>query len=305
MSLELTILGSNSAAFAHNRHQTAQFLRVQNYTFLIDCGEGTQIQMKKYKVKASKINVILISHLHGDHYYGLTGLLSTMHLYGRESPLTLIGPPGLSEIIALQMKYSETELNFDVDFIEWYPGKNLQVYENDSITITTIPLDHRINCCGFLFKEKPKKRRIIKDRLPIKVTPLQAIDLKSGKDLYDAEGNLIVSNESVTQPPKKQYAYGYCSDTKYKEDIVEMISNVDLLYHEATFDDQMRERAAATFHSTAREAATIAKKAEAGKLLIGHFSTRYKDLAPLLEEARAVFYNTELAMEGVTFVVDY
>ncbi len=268
---------------------------------MIDCGEGTQLQCKRYNVKLSRIDHILISHLHGDHYYGLIGLLSTMHLYGRKKELHLIGPPGLMEIITLQLRHSETALNFRIVMNEWIPGESSQVFENSRITITTIPLDHRVPCSGYLFREKPKKRRINKAVVMEKLTPVDVNKLKSGEDVSDEDGNVKYVNSEATLPPLKQFTYAYCSDTRLKRDIIDTISGADILYHEATFMEEMRERAHNTYHTTAKEAAEMARQAGCKMLLIGHFSTRYKNLDPVLEEARGVFKNTYLAIEGQIF----
>jgi ribonuclease Z len=303
LAIELHILGSNSAAFAHNRHQTSQLLRIQEKYFLIDCGEGTQLLLKKYKIKLSRINFILISHLHGDHYYGLIGLLSTIHLYGRTTELKIIGPPGLSDILSLQLKYSETRLNYPIDFVEWVPNQEQVVYEDEKLTIETVPLDHRVPCSGYLFKEKPKRRGLNRKQIQRHLTPVQINNLKDGKDLFDEDGNLLLKNTEVTFPAKRPFSYAYCSDTKYKPELAHKLKGVDMVYHEATFMDDMKERAENTYHSTARQAAQFAKDAEIGHLLLGHFSTRYKDLSPMLEEAKDLFENTSLAIEGEKFLV--
>ena len=271
---------------------------------LIDCGEGTQLLMRKHQVKISKINIIVISHLHGDHYYGLIGLLSTLHLFGRRKDLTLIGPPGLLEVLSLQLKYSETTLNFKINFTEWVPGTVSLVFDHTKFTITTIPLEHRVPCAGYLFQEKPKKRRIDKLKLPDKLPPADIYKLKCGEDLTDDEGNVLHKNADVTLAPLRSLSYAFCSDTRYKPELVENIKGVDLLYHEATFTSEMERRAKDTFHSTARQAATIARDAEVGKLLIGHFSTRYRNLEPVLDEAPEVFEQTSLAEEGHIFEID-
>ena len=304
MAIALQIIGSNSAAFAHSRHQTSQMLKIQDQYVLIDCGEGTQLLLKRYKIKVSKISTIVISHLHGDHYYGLIGLLSTLHLFGRQKELVLVGPPGLRDIITLQLKYSETLLNFKIDFVEWVPNTVTTVYDHPKFTITTIPLDHRVPCAGYLFKEKPKKKRINKAIVKERLEPFQIFALKSGEDVLDMEGNVKYKNSEVTLPPYPSYSYAFCSDTRFKPDIVEQIKEVDILYHEATFTDEMASRAEQTYHSTAKQAGQIASDAKAKKLLIGHFSTRYKNLTPVLEEAQSVFPNTELAQEGHIFCLN-
>lgn len=275
-----------------------------HYSFLIDCGEGTQLQMKKYKIKVNRINHIFISHLHGDHYYGLMGLISSMHLFGRKKDLFIYGPPGLLEIISLQLKYSETALNYKIVFKEWQPGVSELLYENDHLTVHSFPLNHRVNCSGFVFREKLKKKRINKKKLTKELTPLQIITLKNGDDLLDDQGNTWVKNEDITLAPHPSYSYAYCSDTKYDESILEYIKGVDILYHEATFMEDMSERAESTFHSTTLQAGRMAQMAGVNQLIIGHFSTRYKDLKPLLMEARTVFPNTELAIEGKDFTLN-
>jgi len=300
---ELKILGSNSATPVFNRHQTAQTLQIENEFFLIDCGEGTQMQLSKYKVKISKINYIFISHLHGDHYLGLVGLISTMHLFGRTKDLHIFGPPGLAEIITVQFKYSETVLNFHVIFKVLETEKNEIILRLPNVTIETIPLFHRIACCGFLFKETPKKRRIKKELMPEGIS-LQAIaQLKKGEDILDANGAIKYSVEELTWPRRKSCSYAYMSDTSYNESYLELIKDTDLLYHEATFLHELEKRAEDTHHTTALQAAQFASKAAVKKLVIGHFSSRYKDLTPLLQEAKRYFKNTYLAIEGESFSI--
>ncbi len=303
MTFRLKILGSNAAAPAHNRNQTSQLLQINNQFFLIDCGEGTQILLKKYKVKFSKIDHILISHLHGDHYYGLIGLLSTMHLYGRDNDLNVYGPPGLKEIIALQLKYSETPLNFNVNFSEWTPGSKAIIFENNQMVLSTFPMDHRIDCSGFIFREKLLNRKIRKEKLPDDILPSQIVLLKNGEDVKSSDGGILYINSDYTSAPRKPLSYAYCSDTKYLEDTIETIRDVDMLYHEATFLEDMADRAELTYHSTAKQAATIAKKAKVGKLILGHFSTRYKNLDPVVAEARSIFEKSYLGVEGEDFML--
>lgn len=299
--MELLILGSNSAAFAHGRHHTAQILKNNNKFFLIDCGEGTQIQIKRYKVKLSRIHCITISHLHGDHYLGLTGLLNTMHLFGREAPLIVIGPPGLREIIQLQFKMSRATLTYPIEFREWVPEQMQQVYEDNNLTIETVPLDHKIPCSGYIFREKPKPIRINREKIPEQLSPQEVSKLKSGKDVYDLEGNIKYKYEDVTLPPHPSASYAFCSDTGYIRELAQKVQGVDLIYHEASFLEEMAERAETTRHSTARQAAQVAKDAQAGKLLLGHFSSRYRELDGFLAESREIFPNTELAIEGSVF----
>lgn len=305
MSLELLILGSNAAAFAHRRHHTAQILKIQDHSFLIDCGEGTQLLMKRYQVKPSRVDHILISHLHGDHYFGLIGLISTMHLFGRKKDLLLIGPPGLAEIIGLQLRYSETTLGFKIDFREFIPDVSEVIYDHEKYDITTIPMDHRVPCSGYLFREKPKKRRINRKMLPdLDLTKLDILRLKEGEDLYHEDGSIRYENKTITLDPAPSFSYAYCSDTKVKPSLIDIVKGSDLMYHEATFANDMKDRAEATYHTTAEQAAHFAKDAEVGKLLLGHFSARYKELDPIIDEAKAVFENSELAIEGTKFIVD-
>ncbi len=261
------------------------------------------MQLNRWKIRVNRLNHIFISHLHGDHYLGLVGLLSTMHLNKRTEDLYLFGPPGLVEILTIQFKYSDTRLNYRVHFRELYPAREV-ILENEHLTVETIPLNHRIQCTGFLFREKPKNRRINKDLIPPDLSINQIRSLKKGKDLFDTSGKLLFANERLTLPPKKSRSYAYCSDTIYNEGIVEQIQKVDLLYHESTFLSDQELRAAETFHSTAQQAATIAKMASVTKLVLGHYSSRYKDLSPLLEEARAVFSNTILSIEGEDIEVE-
>ncbi|SDK17806.1 ribonuclease Z [Catalinimonas alkaloidigena] len=303
MVFDITILGSNSASFAFGRHQTAQIVNHNHHLFLIDCGEGTQIQMLRYRIRLNRINHIFISHLHGDHYLGLLGLLSTMHLQGRRNPLFLYGPPGLAEIITLQFQISDTRLNYHIDFKELETERSYQILETDTLTVQTLPLDHRIACCGFLFKEKPKKRRLLRDKLPHGLPPVHLNALKRGEDVKDEAGNVVVRSEEVTLPPRPSRGYAYCSDTRYNERLIPLIRNVDLLYHESTFTNEYAERAAVTYHSTAQQAAEIAQRAEVGRLILGHYSSRYRDLTTFEQEAREVFANSFLSSEGATIPI--
>lgn len=303
MGIKVKILGSNSAAPAHRRHHTSQLVNVEGRYYLIDCGEATQLQIARYKIKAQRINYIFISHLHGDHYLGLIGLLSTMHLQGRKASLNLYAPQGLSEIITLQLKHSETVLNYQINFFAIDTSLNKVIHEDNSIKVSTIPLNHRIPCSGFLFEEKSKNRRINKAKIPENISVRDILRLKQGEDIFDDGGGLIYKNETLTFPPKRSYKYAYCSDTKYDESVLPIIKHADLLYHESTFTEEHLERATNTYHSTAKQAATIALKANVGRLLLGHFSVRYKDLTPILNEAQAVFENSALAIEGEEFVL--
>lgn len=305
MGIRIKILGSNSAAPAHRRHHTSQLINIEGKYYLMDCGEGTQLQLKRYHIKAQRINHIFISHLHGDHYLGLMGLLSTMHLMGREKKLDLYGPKGLSEIITMQLKYSETVFNYPINFVEVDTTVSKVIHEDDFVKVYSIPLNHRIPCCGYLFEEKKKNRRLIKALLPENLSIRNITRLKHGEDITDENDKVIFKNSDMTLPPKKSFSYAFCSDTKYDESIIPIIKGVDMLYHESTFMEEHADRAANTFHSTAKEAATIAKKAKVEKLLLGHFSVRYKELTPIQDEAKTVFENSYLAIEGEEFVLDF
>src|SRR5690606_19355413 len=250
-----------------------------------------------------RINHIFISHLHGDHYLGLMGLLFTMHLQRRVNDLHLYSHRGLDEIITTQLRYSQSAPSFRIVFHRLQQNVREVIFEDDALTVETIPLTHKIQCAGFLFKEKIKPRRIDKTRLPEGLMIRQIADLKKGADVIDEMGNVLYSNESLTFSPRKSRSYAYCSDTAFDERIAEQISHIDVLYHESTFTTDELAKAEATLHSTAAQAASLAKLAQVNKLLLGHFSARYKDLSPLLEEARAIFVNSHLAIEGEALII--
>jgi ribonuclease Z len=303
MRFEVTILGSSSATPIFNRNPSAQALNINEHLYLIDCGEGTQQQMLRFDVKASRINHIFISHLHGDHYLGLVGLLSSMHLNGRTRTLKLFGPIALKEIIDLQLKYSDTELQYAIDFVPTHTDKAEVILENQDITVETIPLDHRIACTGFLFREKKRQKKIIKEKVSDLNIPVEYYSaIKKGADYVSPDGTLY-KNTDITTNPQEPRTYAYCSDTLYNESYFHQISNADMLYHESTFLNNMLDRAQSTFHTTALQAGEVALQTHAKKLLIGHFSARYKTLNELLDEARSVFPDTELAVEGKTFLI--
>jgi ribonuclease Z len=303
MRFEVTILGSSSATPIFNRNPTSQALNINERLYLIDCGEGTQQQMLRFDIKASRIDHIFISHLHGDHYLGLVGLLSSLHLNGRIKPLKIYCPPQLKEIIDLQLNYSETSLQYPVDYVFTNPEKAEVILENQDITIETIPLNHRISCTGFLFKEKKRLRKLIKDKLEQLAIPIEYYSaLKKGADYVMPSGE-VLKNELLTIDSSEPKTYAYCSDTLYDEMYFKQINSVTLLYHEATFLNNMLDRAIETHHTTALQAGQVALITNAKKLLIGHFSARYKTLNELLDEARSAFPETDLAIEGRTFVI--
>ncbi len=303
MSFKITILGSSGAVPAYGRHPTAQLVEIQNRYFLVDCGEAAQMQLMRLQANFHRINHIFISHLHGDHYLGLMGLIFTMHLQRRINELHIYSHRGLDEIITAHLRYSRSAPNFRIVFHHLEKGLKQIIYEDDALTVETIPLSHKIRCSGFLFKEKTKPRRIDKSKLPQGLLIQQVAGLKNGHDIRDESGAILYSNESLTLPPRKSRSYAYCSDTIFDEGLVDQLRSIDLLYHEATFLTDEESKAKDTKHSTAKQAAQIARLAAVDRLLLGHFSARYKDLAPILEEAKSIFHNTELAIEGEEFVI--
>lgn len=300
MSFQLTILGSSGALPAYGRFPSSQYLNIEKHHILIDCGEGIQTQLKRFSIPTHKIDKIFISHLHGDHYLGLMGLLFSMHLNRRTNNLHLYSQPGLDQIITLQLKYSKSVLNYKLIFHPIPEGNSVCLYEDKSLTVDTIPLKHKVPCTGFLFREKEKPRRIDKDKLPKNILLEHIAQLKSGKDVFNEEGDLLYKNTEYTLPPRPSHSFAYCSDTAYDENIVAQIKGVDLLYHEATFMQEHMDKAVMTLHSTTLQAATIASLAKVKCLLIGHYSARYKELDALQLEAATVFQNTKLAIEGET-----
>lgn len=262
------------------------------------------MQLMRYNCNLHRINHIFISHLHGDHYLGLVGLIFTMHLNHRTNDLHLYSHRGLGEIITTQFRYSLSAPRFNIILHTLTPDKQEVIFENNQLTVTTIPLKHKLDCSGFLFREKPKPRRIDKNRIPGDLSRQQLASLKTGADIMDENGTIRYRNQDLTHAPRKSRSYSYCSDTAFDENLVNIVRQVDVLYHEATFMEQEKDKALETKHSTAAQAAEIASRAHVGKLLIGHFSARYKDLEPLLHEAKIIFSNTELVQEGQTFTIE-
>jgi ribonuclease Z len=305
MRFDVTILGSNSAIPAYGRFPTAQVLNVSEQLYLIDSGEGVQWRLQECNIKRGKINQIFISHLHGDHIFGLIGLLNSFSLSKREEPIIIFSPKGLEEIIQVQLKNARASLSFPLSFHDLETSKNQLIFEDNLVEVSTIPLQHRIPTCGFLFKEKPRPLNINPAKIEEFEIPFEKIrEIKGGKD-YRLLNGKVIPNEELTFPPVNPRSYAFCSDTVYSESIIPIIQNVDLLYHEATFLHEMKDLAAETMHSTAKEAALIAKKAKADQLIIGHYSSRYKDLTPLLDEAQEVFPNTILGTDGKTISVPF
>jgi len=299
MKFEVTILGSSSATPVFNRNPSAQLLNCNEKFYLIDCGEGTQQQLTKYNLKAARIDYIFISHLHGDHYFGLIGLLSSLHLNGRVKPMQIFGPKPLLEILEIQFKYSDTTLRYPLEFFPTEADESRQIFENQDLIVKTVILNHRIPTTGFIFQQKPRQRKLIKEKTD-DIPMAYYTALKKGIDVELPTGEIIKS-EDYTTPADLPRSYAYCSDTMFDERYFETIKGCDTLYHEATFMHDLIDRAHETHHTTALQAGEIAKINGVKKLLIGHFSSRYKTLQMLLEEAQSVFDNTDLAVEGRTF----
>ena len=297
--LSLIILGNNSAIPAFDRNPTAQLLQTPEESFLIDCGEGTQMQMMKYKIRRSRINRILVSHLHGDHYFGLMGLLTSMSLLARTQELHIHAPAILEEIITLQLKVADTHLSYPLHF---HPLISEGVIvDGNKITVECFKVSHRIECWGFKFREKKNLRKVDVERAKVFEIPTAFYEkLQKGMDYINKNGT-VVPNAEVTAAVPGPKTYAYCADTIYDEGLVEKVKGVDLLYHETTYLKDLTERAAARFHSTTIQAGAIAKKAGVKKLLIGHFSSKYETLDEFLNETIEVFKNTELAIEGVCY----
>lgn len=296
------ILGSSSATPAFQRFTSAQVINYNDRYYLIDCGEGTQMQLQKYRIKYSRIDALFISHLHGDHILGVPGLLASLSIFERTNPLPIFAPRGLEEILKIIFHYSDTLLKYELQFHaleDTEPGDI--IFETDRLEVSTVPLVHREFCRGFLFQEKPKRRKFNFYKAKELQIPKEYFHLlKQGNDIHLPDGRDIPADE-VLFPPEDPLSYAYCSDTRFNEDYINYINNASVLYHESTFLDALQKRAEQTDHSTALEAGRAARLAEVGKLLIGHFSARYKDLNPLLDEARSEFANTDLATEGKLF----
>ncbi|WP_460582362.1 ribonuclease Z [Hymenobacter arcticus] len=301
MTFELQILGSGSATPMVGRHPTAQLLAVGEGRYLIDCGEGTQLRLLEHRRRLSSLRVIFISHLHGDHYLGLFGLLSTLSLQGRQEPLTVVGPPGLELVVTTQALHSRMQPHYDITFVPVDTEAHSVVYEDALVRVWSLPMHHRIPCSGYLFEEQPRRAKLVKELLPTGLTPAELSQLAQGHDLPadEATGRPALAHADVSVPAARPRRYAFCSDTIYTPALAELVQGVDLLYHEATFLHDLRDRAATTHHSTARQAAELARAADVHRLLIGHFSSRYKQLDPHLQEAKAVFEWTELATEGL------
>jgi ribonuclease Z len=303
LPFNLTILGSSSATPTSERNPTAQILSHGEKLFLIDCGEGTQVSLRRMHIHFQRIKHIFISHLHGDHFYGLIGLISSMHLLGRTKPLYIYGPPKLKEILDLQLEASLTTLLYPLEFRSTQAEKPEVLFEDELIAVSSLPMLHRIPTTGFLFREKPYERKIRRDVIELLKIPVHLLSkIKAGADFVDSDG-FVHANNLITMEPPAPRSYAFCSDTAYFEEIIPVIQGADLLYHETTFMNDRIVNATEKFHSTTGQAATIAMKAGVKKLVIGHYSARYDDLQPLLNEAHAIFPETELGVDGAVFEI--
>jgi ribonuclease Z len=299
--MKLTILGCYAATPRTITNPTAQVLEIRNRMFLIDCGEGTQVQLRKNKLKFSKINHIFISHLHGDHFYGLVGLISTFMLLNRQTDLHVYGPKGIKEIILLQLRYSNSYTGYNLYFHELESKESEVIFEDEKVMVKTIPLKHRIYTNGFLFQEKPKERKLNVEAVEhYAIDPVYYRKIKYGGNIT-LENGTIITNAELTFDPEPIKSYAFCSDTMYDESIIPIIKNTTALYHETTFLESEADKALQTMHSTAKEAATIALKANVGELILGHYSTRYVNIELFKNEADAIFPNTVLADDGKVF----
>ena len=301
--MRLQILGCYAAAPRSTNNPTAQVLEIRNHLFLIDCGEGTQVQLRKHKVKFSRIQHIFISHLHGDHFFGLPGLISTFRLLGRERELHVYGPKGIKEAITLLFKLGNSWTNFPLIFHELESKETELIFDDEKVSVTTIPLDHRIYTNGFLFQEKVAERKLdIKKVAKYKIDKLYFSEIKKGMDITLEDGTFLANADLTLDPPAPK-SYAYCSDTGYFDAIIPQIKNSDVLYHEATFLESEEQYSHTTKHSTAKQAADIARQAKVGRLILGHFSTRYKNIERFREEASEIFEAVELADDGKVFEI--
>jgi ribonuclease Z len=299
--MNLTILGCHSATPRWDAHPTAQVLEIKGHLFLIDCGEGTQVQLRRFKIKFSRIRHVFISHLHGDHFFGLVGLISTFRLLGRDADLHIYGPAGIKEAITLQLKLGKSWTNYNLIFHELESNDPQQIYEDEKVSVTTIPLNHRVYTNGFLFREKLGERKLnIDAAVKAKIDKSYFQKLKQGHNVINREGE-IIDNATVTFDPDPPKSYAYCSDTAFAPQIVSQLRDVTALYHESTFLRIHQHLCEQTKHSTAAEAATIAKEANAGTLILGHYSGRYGDHELFRDEAREIFNSVELAEDGRVF----
>jgi len=299
--LAVTILGNNSALPAYGRHPSAQIVTLQDHLLLIDCGEGTQMQLSRFKIRISKIKYVFISHLHGDHYFGLIGLLTSMGLLNRKESITIFSPPGLQEIIELQLSAAETRLPYPIEYNVLQEAGLL--LESRHYTLRCFPVEHRVSCWGCRIDEKKVLRRILRKKAVDRAIPAAFFPLLQKGEDYQLPTGELIRNEEVTEAGDSPASYAYCADTRYLPELIPLLSGIRLLYHEATYLQDDFEKAAQRYHSTTLQAATIARQAGVNRLLIGHFSSKYEHIEPLLEEAKQAFSATDLALEGVTYLI--
>jgi len=299
--MKLTILGSSSALPTSERYPSAHVLNAHERMYLIDCGEGTQMQLRKCRIKFGKINHIFISHLHGDHVFGLYGLLSTFNLMGRETTVHLYAPENYRQMLQSHLNDFDINLGFEIDFIPLSGSDPVKILDDKYLTVTSFPLKHRVPAFGFLFREKPVDRNIIKEAISRYDIPTMRIpSIKKGEDFITNDG-IVIKNKDITTPPPEPLSYAYCSDTRYFSRLASFVKSVDLLYHEATFEKNLKELAKTVSHSTTHDAAKVALDAGVKNLIIGHFSARYKNISALVDEAREIFPRTFPAIDGTTY----
>lgn len=303
MDFEVTILGSNAAMPTLLRGTTSHLVKCKQRYILIDCGEGTQLQLRRFQIKYQRICTILISHLHGDHVFGLPGLISTMQLMGRSQGLTIFGPIGIKKLLKTQLEAGGGYFQFTIKFVELEPNSSGLIFEDKCIKIFNFPLKHRIPTHGYRIQEKPALRKLLKEKFDATGVSVAYIKkLIQGEDIVDTMG-VVVKSDVITLPPNRTRAYAFCSDTAYSESILPHIEGIDLLYHESTFLDSEVDRATETYHSTAKQAAIIAQNANAKRLILGHFSSRYKDLSLFKKEAETIFKSVDIPSDGEVFVI--
>jgi len=303
VTFHTTILGCGAALPTKRNNPSSQVVNVHDKLFLVDCGEGTQVRMRDLGVKFQKINHVFISHLHGDHYLGIFGYISSMHLLGRKPDLHIYGSADLEQLVRINLRLSHTFLSYELIFHELQFKTPEKIFEDRTVEVVSFPLKHRIECAGFLFREKPLPRNVKKSALKMyDLQPTEIVKLKRGETIRHISGQQLTQDDAC-EPQRHSRSYAYCSDTAYNEKMVETIAGVNLIYHEATFLEKDKKRAKETFHSTAKQAAMIAQKARAGKLLLGHFSSRYSNPDDFATEASEVFPATEIATEGQTYLV--
>lgn len=304
--MKVHILGCYSATPRNLNNPTAQVIEVKGHLFLVDCGEGTQVALRKHKIRFARIKHIFISHLHGDHFFGLPGLVSTFRLLGREAPLHIYGPKGIKEAVTLMLKVGQAWTNYPLHFHELEEKESVRIFEDEKVTVDTLPLKHRVYTNGFLFREKPGERKLLPEKaLEKRIDPSYFRKLKQGEDVLNEYGEKIRAGE-VTLDPEPTVSYAFCSDTAFNEPLIDLIKNVSAVYHESTFLEIHRELAVKTGHSTALEAATVASRAKVGMLILGHYSTRYPSLELFRQEALKVFDRVSLADDGKSYdIVPY